>query len=126
MGIGGEAAVFAEFAAEVFDVFSGDSSFEKGAGVDAGGGVSLEVYLVGSVFVFGAFEEVVEGDFVEGRRGGVGGDVASDAVFFAVGADDHCHGVPADDAFDAAFEFAAAGVGGLGFDGDGVDVGRIR
>ena len=44
----------------------------------------------------------------------------ADAVTLLVRPDHHGHGVPADDAFDAAFDFAVAGICGLIFDGNGV------
>ena len=56
-----------------------------------------------------AAEEVVEADFVERRRRGVGRDVPADAVRVAVGAHDHRHRVPADEALDAALDLPAAG-----------------
>ena len=42
-----------------------------------------------------------------------------------VGAHDHGHRVPADDALDAALDFAAAGIRHLLVGVDGVDVGRV-
>ena len=41
-----------------------------------------------------------------------------------IGLDDHGHGVPTDDALDAAFDFAIAGKRGLVGRGNGVDVRR--
>src|SRR5207237_1404805 len=52
-------------------------------------------------------------------------NVAAEGAVLLVGADDHGHGVPADDALDATFEVAAAGEARLFADGDGVDVGRV-
>ena len=57
-----------------------------------------------------AVEEMVEGDFIKRGGGGKSGDVAADGAVFLVGPDDHRHRVPADDALDAAFDFAIAGV----------------
>ena len=102
----------------------GQPAFEKRAGVHAGRGVALEINLVAGVVVALAVEEVVEGDFVQ--RGGRGErrDVAADAGVVAVGADDHRHRVPADDALDPALDLAIAGIGRLLVGGNRVDVGR--
>ena len=51
--------------------------------------------------------------------------MAADAWRVLVGADHHGHGVPADQAFDAPFDFAAAGEGSLPRLSDGVDVGCV-
>ena len=67
MRIGGEATAFLQFAAEVFQLMLVEAPFEKGAGVDAGGGVSLEVYLVAGMAVAGGAEKVVVADLIEGR-----------------------------------------------------------
>ena len=69
-------------------------------------------------------EEVVEGDFVERGRRGIGRDVAADARAFLVRPHHHRHRVPADDALDLPLQFAVAGVRGLLIGRDGVDVGR--
>ena len=74
--------------------------------------MTLEVNLVGREPAFLAAEEVVERDLV--KRGGRGKrrDVSADAGALLVRADDHHHRVPADDALDAAFQLAVAGVVG--------------
>ena len=71
-----------------------------------------------------AAEEVVEADLVQRRGRGVGRDVAADAVGRAVGAHDHRHRVPADEALDAALDLVAAGERRLLLGTDRVDVGR--
>jgi hypothetical protein len=60
--------------------------------------------MVAAALVPGAPEEVVEAHLEEGGAGGKGGDVAADARMLAVGAHHHGHGVPADDALDAALD----------------------
>ena len=69
-----------------------------------------------------ASKEVVEADLVERCCRGVRGDVAADTVIVLVCLDDHGHGVPADDRLDAPLDIGVAWVGGLSFDGNGVDV----
>ena len=102
-----------------------EPAFEEGAGVHAGGGVALEIDLIAAAGMIGAAEEVVEADFVERGRGGESRDMAAEGAVELVGLDDHGHGVPADQALDAAFEIAVAGEGGLVVRRDGVDVRRV-
>ena len=86
--------------------------------------MSLKIDLVAISVVVLAAEEVVEAHFVQRRGRGVRRDVAADAVRCAVRADDHGHGIPADQTLDATLDFLAAREGGLIFGADGVDVGR--
>ena len=95
-------------------------------GVDARRAVTLEVDHVAVEPAFPpAAEEVVEADLVEGGRRGEGRDVAAEAGVLLVGPHHHRHGVPADDALDAALDGAVAAVGGLLALRDGVDVGGV-
>ncbi len=120
-----QAAAFRQLLAEMLQLFGAEPAFEEGAGVDAGRGVALEVDLVGAVGVVRTAEEVVEADFVEVGRRGEGGDVAADGAVFLVSLDDHGHGVPADEALEAAFHLAVAGEERLLGGGDGVDIRRV-
>ena len=70
----------AQLAAEVLELLVRQAPFEERARVDAGRGVALEVDDVAVAVVVLAAEEVVEPDFVQRRRRGVGRDVAADAV----------------------------------------------
>ena len=49
--------------------------------------------------------------------------MAPDAAFLAIGADDHRHGVPADDALDLPLDLHEAGIGRLPVGGNRVDIG---
>ena len=113
------------FVPEIFQVLDGEPSFEKGPGVVAGGRVALEVDLVAAALGIRAAEEMMEADFIQGGNGCKGGDVAADARFHPVGPDHHGHGIPADDALDAPFDFPAARVDRLPVRRDGVDVGGV-
>jgi hypothetical protein len=108
--------------AELVELVLGEPPLEEGAGVDAGGGVALDVDLVAAALVVLAAEEVVEADLVEARGGLVGRDVAADLEALAVGAGDHHGGVPPDERPDAALDLLVAGEPGLALRGDGVDV----
>src|SRR5712672_2560502 len=96
-----ETAAGFQFAAKIFQLLRGDAAFQKGASVDAGRGVSLEVNGVALEFRGTGAEEMVEADFVERSGTGVGRDVAADIVLDAIGAYDHGEGVPANEALDA-------------------------
>ena len=102
----------------------GEPSLEESPGVDAGGGVSLEVDLVSAALVVTAAEEVVEADLVQRGGRGVGGDVATDADAWPLCAVDHDGGVPAQELAVTALDLLVAGKPGLGLRGDGVDVVR--
>ena len=82
--------------------------------------MALEKDLVGRQGSFLAADKVVKGHFIQGGHGGVSGNVPADAAALLVRPDHHGHGVPADDAFYAAFDFAVAGIIGLIFNRDGV------
>ena len=113
--------------AEAVELVLGEPALEVGAGVDARGGVALEVDLVAhrrvarGVGVVLAAEEVVEAHLVERRRGRVGGDVAAHADGL-VGPRHHDRRVPADVGADAPFDVLVAGEPGLALRRDGVDV----
>src|SRR5690349_18493199 len=86
---------------EVVEVVLAQASLEEGARIDPWRSVALVVDLVAGAAVVLAVEEVVETDLVEGRRRGIGRDVAPDALGSLVGPGDHDRRVPANDAPDA-------------------------
>ncbi len=124
MGIGGEAGACRQLAAEVDQVFFGQPAFQKGPSVDAGRRVPLEVNLVPREIAVAA-KEMMETDFVQGGRGGVGRDVTADAGKVAIGPHDHRHRVPADDALDPPLDLPVARINRLLVDRDRIDVGRV-
>lgn len=93
---------------------------EEGAGVDAGGGVALDVELVAGAVPLLAAEEVVEAGLVQPGRRGERGDVAADAEAGATG--HHRGRVPAVPRGDLRFHLQVTVEGGLRGGGDGVDV----
>src|SRR5207249_4395429 len=112
----------ADLPAEAVELVLGETPLEVRPGVDAGGGVALDVDLVAEAAVGLAVEEVVEADLVERRRRGVGRQVPAEAVVAPVGPGDHGHGVPPDEGPDAALDVLVAREPGLLFGRDGVDV----
>jgi hypothetical protein len=110
VGVGRKTAVESvpKLSAEIEELFLGQPPLEEGAGVDAGRGVALEVDLVAVVVLALAVEEVVERDLVQSCCGGVGRNVAADAVLLDVGAHHHRHRVPPHQALDPPFDFPAA------------------
>ncbi len=112
--------VAAGLLAEVVQVLLAEPAVEEGAGVDAGGGVALDVELVPGAVALLALEEVVEAGLVQPGRGGEGGDVATDAVLRATG--HHRGRVPAVPGGDPGLHLRVTGQGRLRGGGDGVDV----
>ena len=121
-----QAAALLQLLPEVRQLLDRQAPFEERARVDAGRRVALEVDLIPVAVLVLAAEEMVEGDLVERRGRGVGGNVTADPVRRAVGADHHRHRVPSHQALDAALDLLAARDGTLVFHADGVDVGRDR
>ncbi len=66
MGIAGQTA--ADLPPEPVEILLVEAVLEEGPGVDAGGGVTLDVDVVAGQPVFLAAEEVVEAHLVEGGR----------------------------------------------------------
>src|SRR5437899_10750551 len=74
-------------------------------------------------------EEVIESDFEQGRRRGIGGDVTADVVLYSIRAHHHRQGVPANQTLDPSFDFLISGKHRLLVDRYGVcvrGVGRKR
>jgi hypothetical protein len=86
--------------------------------------MALEIDLVAIVVFAFAVEKVVESNLVQRRGRRVGGNVTADAILLEVGSHHHGHGVPADEALEAAFNLSTTRVGGLIGDGDCIDVWR--
>lgn len=111
--------------AEGVELLLGEPVQQERAGVDAGGGVTLEEDLVaGLALGVLAPEEVVEADVVERRGGGEGGDVPTHADAGALRPGDHHRGVPAGRVEDLALDLLVTGEERLVLGGDGVDVVR--
>ena len=99
-----------------------EPALEERAGVDAGGGVALDVDLVAAALVALAAEEVVEADLVERRRRLVRRDVPADLEALAVGRRDGHGGVPAQERADPALDVLVAREPRLALRRDRVDV----
>src|SRR5690606_28446565 len=69
-------------------------------------------------------KEVVESDLEQRSRRGVRGDVPSKSGLVPIGAHDHGHGIPTDDALDAALDLTTPRVGWLLPRGNRIDVRR--
>ena len=117
-------AVAARLLPEAVEVRLGQPSVEEGAGVDAGGGVALDVELVAAARALLAAEEVLEAGLVEPGRRGEGGDVAAEALAGAAG--HHGGRVPAVPGGDPGLDRLVARVRGLGGGRDGVEVLRLQ
>ena len=111
--------------AEVLEALFGEAAFEEGARVDAGRSVALEVYDIAGLVAIGGVEEMIESDLEQGSQGGIGGNMAADAGVVLVLVHHHGHGIPADQALDAALHGAVAWIGDLIFGTNGIDVRRV-
>ena len=100
-----------------------EAVLEEGPGVDARGGVTLDVYVISGKSVIFAAEEVVEANLIQGRRRGECGEMAADSVGRFVGLDHHDGRVPSNEPPDPFLEIHVAGEPGFLFGRDGVDVG---
>ena len=101
------------------------AAFQVGPGVDARGGMALDVEQVAAEGVGGGAPEMVEADLVQRGRGCVGGDVAAVLGTLPVGLHDHGHGVPADVGLEAPLDGPVARVLGLLPERDGIQVGGV-
>ena len=72
--------------------------------------MALEKDLVAWTFAQFSSEEVVEADFVEGGRGGVGGKVAANACGLFIRPQHHRHGVPSDQCTNSVLDFWVTGI----------------
>src|SRR5450432_439939 len=96
--------------AEVFELRLREAALEKGPRIYPWRGMALEVNQVARLVSVGGAEEMVKSDFQQRGQRGIGRDVAADAGIFLVLAMHHGHRVPADQALDAALQFAVAGI----------------
>ena len=114
-----------DLAAEVVELRFAESPFHERSCVDSRRGVPLEEDLVSGGAVVLPAEEVIEADFVEARRGGVGREMAADALVVVVRAHDHRDRVPADEPADPELHVFVAGEVRLLLWRDRVDVARL-
>ena len=122
--VGGHAVLGGDLLAEAVEVLLAEAAHREGAGVDAGGGMSLEEDVVAAAGVAAPAEEVVEAHLVHRGDGGVGGEVPADGDAGALGAMDDHRRVPAVDVAQLLLELDVTGVLGLLIRGDRVHVVR--
>ena len=108
MRIGTQAVGARDFLAEVAQVVLGETAFEKGARIDAGRRVTLDVDHVARMLVRRRAPEMVEAHFVQRRRRGVARDVAAVLGALPVRLHHHGHRVPADVRLEAPLDRAVA------------------
>ena len=112
--------------AEILEVLLGKAAFQESARVDAGRGVALKIDQIAGFFAILGAKEMIETDFQQSGQRGVGGNVSADARVILVLPHHHRHGVPADEALDAALHGAIAGVRHFVFHPYGIDVRCIQ
>ena len=125
MRIRRESAPGGEFAPEVLELLLAQAALEESPGIDAGRGVALKIDLVAGLVPIAASQEVIESDLQERGRRSVSGNVPADARGSAIGANDHGHGVPTDQTFNSALQFALPRIGRLLRLGDRVEIRRV-
>ena len=86
------------------------AAFQEGAGVDAGRSMALEIDEIAGLVAVSGVEEMIEADFEQRGQRRIGRDVAADSGIFLVLPMHHRHGIPANQALDAALHRAVAGV----------------
>ena len=90
-----------------------DSSFEECPRINARRRMTLKINQVPGEILRAGAQEMIEGDLVQRCSRGVSGDMAAQPAVFAVGVDDHRHGIPAHIALEAPLHFPVAGERGL-------------
>jgi hypothetical protein len=88
--------------------------------------MALKVNEVTRLVAITGPEEMIEADFQKRGQRRICRNVATDAGVFLVLAMHHGHRVPANQALDAAFQLAIAGIGNFLFDRNGIDVGCVE
>ena len=126
MRIGRQSALGRELATEVGELRGADATLDEGPRIDAGRGVRLRHDQVTAIVGAACAEAVVEADFEQSRRRGIGSDMAADAAAAVGSAQHHRHRVPAHQQFDAFLERDITGIGRLLGDRNGVDIGRVE
>ena len=123
MGVAAQSSFGLEFTAKILQLVDRQSAFDERSRVHARRGVALEVNQIALVAALAtSSEEMVEGDFVEGRTASEGADMAPLPFVFLIGPNDHGHRIPANDALDPSLGLAISRISGL-FEGwYGIDV----
>ena len=121
MRIGGQPAAFGEFLAEILQMPFVETAFQKCAGIDSRRGMALKKNQVAGEILGRPAEKMIEAHFVKRRRRGISGNVTAD-VGGGIGLDDHGHGVPAHQTFDAALDFAVSRIGWLSVRRNGIEI----
>ncbi len=112
-------------APEVVELVDAEPTLEERPRIDPGRGVALVEDLVAAAALVLAPEEVVEADLVERGRGGVRREMAAESREPVVRAEDHGHGIPADQPSDPALHVLVTREGRLLLRADRVDVARL-
>ncbi len=115
----------ADLLPEMLELLIGEPALEKCARVDARGGMSLDEHHVARMRLARGAPEVIEADFVQGRRRRIARDVSAVFRALAIRLHDHRHRVPADVRLEPALDRAVAGVLLLLAGRDRVDVGGV-
>src|SRR5690348_13468730 len=101
------------------------TALKKCARINPGRGMPLEVNHVAYKIAVPRTKEMIEGDLIERRGGGISRDVSAEATMGAVRVNDHGHGVPAHIALNATFHFPVTRKWRLFVRRDSIDIRRL-
>ena len=125
MRVGRKAGLITQFMPEIDQVVFTQAAFEKRARINTGGSVALIINKIARLIAVAAAEEMVEGHFADGGQRGKGRDMAANVGVVFIGAHHHGRGVPANDAFNAAFERPVTRIRRFFMRGNGVQIRRV-
>ncbi len=124
MGIRGQ-ALAVDLLAKMQQLIFAQTAFDEGAGVDARGGMALDIDQIAGIVRGRRVPEMPEADVVKGRGGLEARDMAAQRMRLLVGLDHGRERIPADDGTDAAFDLAITGIMRLAIDRDRIHIGRV-
>src|SRR5579864_57490 len=94
----------------ILNLVLADAALKIGARIYAGRSVALEINEVAGLIAVSGMEEMVVANLQQRSQRRISGNMSADAGVFLVLPVDHRHGIPADQALDAALHGAIAGV----------------
>src|SRR6185437_10689194 len=115
-----------QFVTIIFYLLLADAAFQIAARINTGRGVALEINKIAGLVAVCGMEEMVIANLQHRSQRRVGGNVSANAGIFFVLPMDHGHGVPTDQALDAAFHGAITGIRHLFSHRNRIHVGGIQ
>ena len=110
MGVGRKTSPFFQFPSEVFHLGLSNPVFQKSPGINTWRGVALKVNLIPIKILSPGSKEMVKTYFKQVCGRGIGRNVAADARILFIGPNNHSHGIPAYDTFNAPLNGPITGI----------------